>query len=79
MVNLLYPTASHHSGIRGMLLPMNLSPEDAARIQDAERQSVLRVKADTEIGWRQDAVDADIATDEESSQPGRSTASWLCA
>jgi hypothetical protein len=45
-----------------------LSPEDAARIQteDAERQkSVLRVKADTEIGWRQDAVDADIATDEE--------------
>lgn len=47
-----------------------LSPEDAARIQteDAERQkSVLRVKADTEIGWRQDAVDAGIATDEESS------------
>ena len=45
-----------------------LSPEDAARIQaeDAERQkSALRVKADTEIGWRQDAVDAGIATDEE--------------
>lgn len=45
-----------------------LSPEDAARIQteDAERQkSALRVRADTEIGWRQDAVDADIATDEE--------------
>nr|WP_112030648.1 tail fiber assembly protein [Escherichia coli] len=29
------------------------------------KKSQLREKADSEISWRQDAVDADIATDEE--------------
>ncbi|MFZ5128864.1 tail fiber assembly protein [Enterobacter roggenkampii] len=45
-----------------------ISDEDAARIHsdDSEREkSALRARAETEIGWRQDAVDADIATDEE--------------
>ncbi|NVE45129.1 tail fiber assembly protein, partial [Escherichia coli] len=31
------------------------------------KKSQLREKADSEISWRQDAVDADIATDEETS------------
>ncbi|EPJ5577297.1 tail fiber assembly protein [Citrobacter farmeri] len=31
----------------------------------AARKSQLRIMADDEISWRQDAVDADIATDEE--------------
>ncbi|WP_348925383.1 tail fiber assembly protein [Citrobacter sp. C13] len=45
-----------------------LSPEDTAQIkaEDAERKkSALRAKADVEISWRQDAIDAGIATDEE--------------
>lgn len=45
-----------------------ISPEDAARINtdEAERKKLsLKIKADAEISWRQDAVDAEIATDEE--------------
>lgn len=41
-------------------------PTQRERIaQDEQKQRELRVKADSEISWRQDAVDADIATDEE--------------
>ncbi|HGD7755123.1 TPA: tail fiber assembly protein [Escherichia coli] len=41
-----------------------LSPEQ--KIADAENmKATLRAKADSEIAWRQDANDADIATDEE--------------
>ena len=41
-----------------------LSPEQ--KISDAENmKATFRAKADSEISWRQDAVDADIATDEE--------------
>lgn len=41
-----------------------LSSEESAALAEAERGR-LRVIADSEIAWRQDAVDADIATDEE--------------
>lgn len=35
----------------------------------AERQKLsLKIAADSEITWRQDAVDADIATDKEASE-----------
>ncbi|EPS7437428.1 tail fiber assembly protein [Citrobacter freundii] len=41
-----------------------LSPEErVARAEQTRRD--LRVRADSEIAWRQDAVDADIATKEE--------------
>ncbi|HAY0363671.1 TPA: tail fiber assembly protein, partial [Escherichia coli] len=43
-----------------------LSPEQ--KISDAENmKATFRAKADSEISWRQDAVDAGIATDEETS------------
>ena len=42
----------------------SLSPEErVARAEQTRRD--LRTRADSEIAWRQDAVDADIATDEE--------------
>ncbi|MBA8060824.1 tail fiber assembly protein, partial [Citrobacter sp. RHBSTW-00104] len=41
----------------------SLSPEErVARAEQTRRD--LRTRADSEIAWRQDAVDADIATDE---------------
>lgn len=45
----------------------------AARVVDAERiKSEFRAKADAEISWRQDAVDAGIATEDEAT----SLAAW---
>ena len=41
-----------------------LSEEQQAAIADAQRTQ-LRAVADSEIAWRQDAVDAEIATDAE--------------
>ncbi|HGT8321749.1 TPA: tail fiber assembly protein, partial [Escherichia coli] len=42
----------------------SLSPEErVARAEQTRRD--LRARTDSEIAWRQDAVDADIATDEE--------------
>ena len=43
-----------------------LSKEQQVAQEEQKRQS-LRTKADTEIAWRQDAVDAGIATEEETS------------
>ncbi|WP_336659514.1 tail fiber assembly protein [Enterobacter asburiae] len=46
-----------------------LSPEQ--KISDAENmKATLRAKADAEIDWRQDAVDAEIATEQETSSLG---------
>ncbi|HAX4448565.1 TPA: tail fiber assembly protein [Escherichia coli] len=39
--------------------------EQAAKADAENMRSALRSTADTEISWRQDAVDAGIATDEE--------------
>lgn len=36
--------------------------------QNTEMRNSLRAKADVEISWRQDAVDAEIATDEEATK-----------
>lgn len=43
-----------------------LTAEQQAEIAITQRAQ-LRIRADSEIAWRQDAVDADIATDEEKS------------
>ncbi|EDS5037441.1 tail fiber assembly protein [Salmonella enterica subsp. enterica serovar Wandsworth] len=46
----------------------DLDAQDVAATREAERQRVaLRLVADAEIAWLQDAVDAGIATDEENS------------
>jgi len=42
-----------------------LTKEEQTKVYEQERQK-LRAVADDEIAWRQDAVDADIATDDES-------------
>lgn len=43
-------------------------PSPEQKIADAQNmKATLRAKADAEISWRQDAVDAGIATDEETS------------
>lgn len=48
-------------------------PSQEELVAQAEQiKSQLRTKADSEISWRQDAVDADIATEEES----RALAQW---
>lgn len=43
------------------------TPEELATTA-ASKKAALKASADTEIAWRQDAVDADMATDEETAE-----------
>lgn len=44
-----------------------LDPAEVAT-RNEQTRSILRAKADDHIAWRQDAVDAEIATDEEAAE-----------
>lgn len=51
-------------GVVMLVEPPKLNAEQLTGIADGQRLA-LRQVADTEIAWRQDAVDADIATEQE--------------
>lgn len=60
------PPAGLRLGVdsEGMPAWVALDPAEIAT-RNAQTRSVLRAKADDQIAWRQDAVDAEIATDAE--------------
>jgi len=62
-----------HTGNPVLTNPPPLSQPELTEIAEQQR-NILRTEADAEIAWRQDAVDAGIATDKPASlQGGKNT------
>ncbi|MDK1929354.1 MULTISPECIES: tail fiber assembly protein [Enterobacteriaceae] len=59
--------SADHTGNPVLTNPPPLSQPELAEVAEQQR-NILRTEADAEIAWRQDAVDAGIATDKEASE-----------
>ncbi|WNE17916.1 tail fiber assembly protein [Escherichia coli] len=63
------PSGKYIGNVDGRPGWVDMPPPTPEQLQEAaqSKKAALRAKADSEINWRQDAVDAGIATDEETS------------
>ena len=61
------PEGNYRNGIAGMPAWVDIPPptqEELSAVAELKKAN-LRMRADSEINWRQDAVDAGVATEEE--------------